>query len=802
QSPHLVFKERELRDANVTILYENGKGEVNGSATLLDLPCQISCLIDQGPQTIDITDIKGTLSENSFNGHLSYLLDHQLWKGELSIKAQSLDKLPLPVKMPMKGTAYLEMKLDASLGRQYFNLAASGENIAAEGISVHQFTAQLGGEYRDQQLEWAAEHASLKGFSVNGHVFESLSMHFKDENFVEVEGKDNEKKLSFLVSGTLTLEPFIQFDLLQAKGVFDGSPFSSLAPFTLNYREGILKIPNIQMRYDTTAIHADFSLANDQIDLAFSSPSLALNQIKYPLNLEGTASINGRITGHREKPEGTVKVNFPRFVLPEGISANPLTGNGSIQLQLKDNSIYLESRLNGIGRSPLFIQGHLPYRLELPFQLIETGNEFALNIKAEGPVEPFLEMLFKNPIPLSGQTQLDLQVTGTWQDPRLQGSIELKNGMYEPDGGSRFHHISARLEGEGSKLVLKNFSAENDQNGSLTGRGYFQLDKQEDFPFDIWLNPKNLLLMDSESTSLAASGTLHLTGNRKKAHLEGELMTESAQIDLEGTLPKPIKTLEVQYINSPAGSQTPSYESSTSFSNLEFNIKLHLRNHVMIEGKKLTSRWKGIVLIAGSPQSPLLYGDLRMSEGDYNFNGKIFKLTQGAIHFNGAPGKKTGIYVVASREIGKIRADIIVKGPVNKLAVTFRSNPPLSQREILSYILFNRGISNITPEQGDQLNQSFIELNSSDASSGEEDFLTRLRKNIGLFDRLDILPQSFQAGRFLMEGVYISFDRTKDMGNRVIVEADVLKHFKAQAEIPVYSEGQQQKYSLKWKKDY
>ena len=146
-------------------------------------------------------------------------------------------------------------------------------------------------------------------------------------------------------------------------------------------------------------------------------------------------------------------------------------------------------------------------------------------------------------------------------------------------------------------------------------------------------------------------------------------------------------------------------------------------------------------------------------------------------------------YRVASREIDRIQADIIVKGPANKLGISFRSNPPFSQREVLSYILFNRGISDITSNQGDLLSQSFIELNSGEQT--QTDFLSRLRSNIGI-DRLDLTASdgeskdmALQIGKYISEKVFVSMNTslTDATSNRVAIEAKLPKNLKAQAEV-------------------
>ena len=151
-------------------------------------------------------------------------------------------------------------------------------------------------------------------------------------------------------------------------------------------------------------------------------------------------------------------------------------------------------------------------------------------------------------------------------------------------------------------------------------------------------------------------------------------------------------------------------------------------------------------------------------------------------------------------------AEIILKGPVTKLAVSFRSNPPLSQREILSYILFGRGISDITTNQGTQLSQSFVDLQNNSQASSSGDFLSRLRNNVGI-DRLDFGSSndndySLQIGKNITENITFSVNKSIiDAMYHYSIEAKLRKNLKAEAEVGV-GDGYLLRSSIKWKKDY
>ncbi len=70
------------------------------------------------------------------------------------------------------------------------------------------------------------------------------------------------------------------------------------------------------------------------------------------------------------------------------------------------------------------------------------------------------------------------------QAPQIQGGIDIYQGAYESlKTGALFHNIQAHLEGDGSKVVLTQFSAHDNKNGFLTRRRFYQLKSKSEFPF-------------------------------------------------------------------------------------------------------------------------------------------------------------------------------------------------------------------------------------------------------------------------------------------------------------------------------
>lgn len=621
-------------------------------------------------------------------------------------------------------------------------------------------------------------------------------------------------QILFDIEGTwLFHSNLFQIQANRLNGQFGPYPLKLLQPIDFAQHPEGMQLTGLHLQWGEAEIQANVHLEHQHLSSTFKTnaiPSELFHFIAPNLPLVGRASFQGYLEGSIQEPKGQFQIDLHNIQIIEDLFAQKPFITGRIHLDLEPRGIWVKSELNGIGHTPFSISGTLPITLNLDSLSfgMHAALPFDLALNAEGELDPYLHLFYNDVTNLSGHAKIALRLSGQMNAPQIQGHIDLLNGAYESlSTGAIFHHIEGHLEGNGSQIILTHFSAKDNKQGSITATGSVSLDANQYFPFDFQIRSSHLFILDSDYAAISASGPLHLIGNMKHSKLQGELTVDQAGVHLEEALPRQIKTVEVKYINSSEG-EPHLLEKKEKSSAIDLDVALHAPQHIMIKDNHLKSEWKGSIAITGTVDHPQLHGDLRLTHGEYDFNGKVFNLSQGNIHFAGAPGKKTTLYVVASQDIDRIRAEIIVKGPVNKPVISFRSNPPLSQREVLSYILFNRGISDITADQGDQLSQSFISLHSNDQTKGSSDFLSRLRNNMGI-DRLDFTTndqehQDFglQVGKNITENISVSVNQSMTTMTPVIaVEAKLRKNLKAQAEAGVNVDSPV-RMSIKWKKDY
>lgn len=525
------------------------------------------------------------------------------------------------------------------------------------------------------------------------------------------------------------------------------------------------RLLNLQF-YAKEVTYQDLKIANVNLTSSLNTALLAQNSFR--INVEGiwketplTIDIDGFLQNPIDKPEITIH----------------------------------SATANALNLSMRFLE---PFNLPLDQQAPLAGN-----LVIDGQMARFLQSLTTTPPPFSGQARALLNVGGTYQKPQFQGHLEILDGTYEiPEIGVSLRNFSSDIQMIGSHLYFNHLMASDGKAGKVSGSGHFALDKEHHHPFILELTLQEAAFFNQDYIQTSGNGSLTFKGNSQGGSIQGKLQVSSALMHLPERSSSTINTLEVTYVNIPKNKPQPqSLNPKQPIWPLTFDIKLTIPRSLKIEGRDLTSTWKGELAVQGSAQAPLWFGELQLIEGEYLFNGNPFTLNEGIITFAGDLDKKTTLYVIANKDLDKVKIDVIAKGVVKNPALSFRSNPPLPQREILSWILFNRGTAEISPFQGTQLSESITNLSMNPE---RPDILSKIRSALGI-DRLEIgrNPNSdtndvnVQVGKYISDDILISV--IKSDVNRLAIEANLNDKIKLQAQVSDDSQGQ---LFIKWRRDY
>lgn len=644
--------------------------------------------------------------------------------------------------------------------------------------------------------EYALFHLQASSFFDQNHSAWPLNLDLKpfekEDDFLHIDGKWN-LHLGFL---NLFLESF--------RGKYSHLSFSEKAPFKVQMAPDELSLEEMSLKFGEGSLLSSLKISQHQLSSHFDLDDISLRDLFHPFpflpELEGHLSGAVALGGELQNPNGSFSLQMKKLTLKE-TTVPPLLIN--FEGALREGKLSFDGKAIGLKDHHLSLKGNIPIKLSLkPFKIEEPPHqEIDLQLLCQGEIAPLVESLFPDTTSVLGYAKGSFQVKGSLFSPTLLGKGELLDASFESlKAGLVFHHIKAVFSTDGKSILLNSLTGNEGTSGQIFGKGEVLVDFDK-FPYHFDLGLKSASLLRLDLAQCSSSGSIQIKGNLDEGLVEGKLQLEECRVKIPEKLPSHLKTVDVTFIDDSKIVERSQKEPKRRPLNL--NISFDAPKGIKIDGKDLSSKWKGNFTIEGNLDAPQVYGSLNLLQGSYQLNGKNLESRKGVITFHGDPGKTT-LYVVGEEEIEQIKVQIIAKGQLMDPQIVFRSQPPMSQKEILSWILFNRGLSEITPFQGEELSQTVFTLSGG---SNRPDILSKLRKNFGI-DRIDfsssekdqLQEMSIRVGKYLSKKLFVSLN--KGIGgakNQIAVEANITKHIKVQAEIGDDSEG---KMSLKWENIY
>jgi translocation and assembly module TamB len=183
------------------------------------------------------------------------------------------------------------------------------------------------------------------------------------------------------------------------------------------------------------------------------------------------------------------------------------------------------------------------------------------------------------------------------------------------------------------------------------------------------------------------------------------------------------------------------------------SVELRLGDDVRYSGLNLDTTVAGGLRLATEPnRSAVATGTLRLA-GTYDAYGQKLALERGELLFNG-PLDNPGLDVSAVRTIDTVRAGVELSGTLREPTTRVFSEPPMSEADALSYLLFGRPATSAADgfesEQASTLQAAALSLGLQQALP----VVQRIGSTLGL-DELSVQSTATDAGA-LMAGKYLS----------------------------------------------
>ncbi len=569
-------------------------------------------------------------------------------------------------------------------------------------------------------------------------------------------------------------------------------------PFTITKQKDLFSLQDLSLQVGegSFAYSSTFTPSKADINLKASHLPLDVLTLFYPnISLYGYASCEGAFSGSIENTQGHLLVALEEGTLPQ------MQAKGSLQAHFNSKSAQVHAYFYGTNGQFIDSSATLPlrYRYE-PFSIeVDKSSPLSGEWTSQGEIAAVFAFLQMPNQKTSGLLTSHLFLSGTPETPYLQGDLDIQGGLYENYFiGIKGKNINAKLTALGSYLHLDSLSAFDKKGGNLTATGKLLLNPSQNFPYTVNSDLRGFYFINSDFLTTQATGELILNGTKDSVKATGDLQIDSAVFTLSDRLPGEIPTLPITYVNKPIHLQQSEVMPSANYP-INLDLNLTANDTVTIKGRGLDSTWQGKVNLTGTPEKLTGKGSLTLKKGEFTFSGKTFVLTKGEITFSDKGDQ--GAYLVLSGDLHLPAATIIanLQGPLTSPRLTFQSVPGLPISSILSLILFNKDISEISALQALQLAQVVMSL----SGSGGPDVMGAIRKTIGV-DKLNISGKegsdeiALQIGWCVAKGITVSLSQSAT-GSDVTIEVDLKNGFLFEAETQNREEG---KFSLKWNRNY
>lgn len=669
--------------------------------------------------------LNGTLALGQAGAHL------QLIAGEL---------LSPPIKIA-QATASLWAKESLAQPKLTGTVSLQGMQVGEQRSAAQ---LQLAGTLDKLQLNLAAQ---LNEQQVDALKLQSAAVWEQASKQLLI----NQAQLDWHQESLRLLQP-VQMDLAHGLNV--------VQPLRLGLRDARLELSGQVL--PQLALHAS----------AQAIPLALLEQWLPALGLSGQLSAAADLSGTWAQPQGLIRIDTADANVRSARQAlPPLALHARAELQGK--SATLSGRLNAGTLAHLTLAGELP--------LQASG---ALQLQADGRLDLSLLNSWLNAEGkrLRGQLTFAHHLTGTWAQPQSTLQLQLQQGEYLDYGlGLRLSDMQGTVESLAEDKQYLNLTGKLGK-GSVQVHGNVNL-WAKDLPVTLQITADDAQLLSSEQLQVNLDSALQLNGAVfGQLMASGDLKINRAELRIPERWPANSVELTVHQYG-----ESPQVAPTAAPSPLSLALTLAAPRQVFVRGRGIEAELGGTLQLQGSPQQLLAQGALNLQRGQYTLAGKVLQLDQGQLDFAQGTLLDPALNFSASSRNGTMTATLQVAGTARKPKITLSSVPEMPQDEVLTYLLFNRSSTTLSPMEMLQIASVLASLSGVQTDNP----LDLAREKLGL-DRLSVGgangSPTLEAGRYIAPGTYVGVKQgTSSSQTQATVQVDISKGFKIEGTVGTQS---------------
>jgi len=380
-----------------------------------------------------------------------------------------------------------------------------------------------------------------------------------------------------------------------------------------------------------------------------------------------------------------------------------------VQFRYADRRIDGEVELQRLGAPILSVTAQLPIDLALvPVERRRLPGRVSIRARADSVDLSLLEATVPEVERLGGGFDADFGIEGTWEDPRLSGTMGLRNGSASlPALGVRYEGMYGQLSLSGDTIYVDSLSVRSG-SGSASVAGFVELEELSRPVLGLRIEGRDFHTIDiRDYLSLTASANLDLEGPLFQPRLTGSGTATRGVLYFADLFSKNIVNLEdtlfAEFVDTALvrSERLGAAFQSRFLDSLRIDsLRVDMGQDFWLRSTEANVQLAGSVYVSKRRTRYRIDGTLEAPRGTYRLEialgtSRDFRVTRGQIRYLGTPDLNADLDIDAQHIVRPVsgRIDTVyvhIGGTLYdpRLTLTSSFRPRLSEAEIIGVLLF------------------------------------------------------------------------------------------------------------------
>jgi translocation and assembly module TamB len=301
-----------------------------------------------------------------------------------------------------------------------------------------------------------------------------------------------------------------------------------------------------------------------------------------------------------------------------------------------------------------------------------------VKINATGDINLELLQALDASIFSAGAITLNAAVTGTTDQPVVNGRVQLRNASFNmldvPNGLS---NGNGTVVFNGREAVIQSLTGETGGGKiSITGTASYGGPEMQ---FRVQANADHVRILTPETVTTEVSAKLNLNGTTSRSLVSGTVTINSVAMHSHSDIGSILTQASV-----PPSSES---EAPGLLSGMRLDVRIQTAPDVQFR-TNLTQDLQADanLTLRGSLAHPGMLGRVAVTSGEVVFFGAKYNIDQGTVSFYDPQKVEPILAINLSTTVQGVDVSISVSGPVERMKLSYRSDPPMQFSDLVSLL--------------------------------------------------------------------------------------------------------------------